>query len=153
MNNMDYRLYVEEIPSNLTANNEIYPFEYDSVEPTESIYNGDDYMKYLKSTIHPSCSPIPIKVPSREPEASINTSTHTIVSYRVYYTNDAIIYGVIISAGFVFVFIVIVYFYKWFDKNRKKIGKIKSPKNRITGTKYNGGYTRTPENTIYNSDF
>ena len=150
---MDYRLYVEEIPRDLTANNEMYPFEYDSVEPTESIYNGDDYMKYLKSTIHPSCSPIPIKVPSREPKASSNTSTHSIVSYRVYYTNDAIIYGVIISAGFVFVFIVIVYFYKWFDKNRKKIGKIKSPKNSITGPKYNSGYARMPENANYNSDF
>ena len=150
MNNMDYRVYVEIVPRNITTYNKIYPFKYDTVEPTESIYNEDDY---IKSSTQPSCSPIPIKVPSREPEASINTSTHTIVSYRVYYTNDAIIYGVIISAGFVFVFIVIVYFYKWFDKNRKKIGKIQSPKNRITGTKYNGGYTRTPKNTIYNSDF
>jgi len=152
---MDYRLYVEEIPRNVTTYNKIYPFEsdtvdYDTIEPTESTYNGDNSMQ---STTRPSCSPITIKVPSREPTDSRNTSTQSIVSYRLYYTSDAIIYGVNISIGFMFVFIVIVYFYKWFDKNWKKIGKIQSPKNRITGTKYNGGYTRTPENIIYNSDF
>jgi hypothetical protein len=128
MNNMDYRVYVEILPHNLTTYNKIYPFEYDTVEPTESINNGDDYMSYINATTQPSCPPISIKVPSREP-VPYNKTTQSTVSYNTYYSSDAIIYVVNITIGVVLVFIVIVYFYKWYEKNRKKIGKIQTLKN------------------------
>jgi hypothetical protein len=147
MNNMDYRVYVEIVPRNVTIYNKIYPFEYDTVEPTESINNGDDYISYINATIHPTGSPISIKVPSREP-VPYNKTTQSIVSYNTYYSSGSIIYVVNITIGVVFGCIVIVYFYKWFDKNRKKIGKIKSPKNTTMPK-----YTRNIEDTTYNSDF
>ena len=150
MNQFDYRLYVEVIPRKLPVQKDIPPFEYDTIEPTESIYDGYN-MSY--ATSRPVCSPIPIRVPSREPVASSNTSVQSIITPRIYYTKDTIIYGITISTGVVFVFIVVGYFYKWFDKNRKKIGKIQSLKNIPKSPKYTGWGEKTPEHTNYNSNF
>ena len=152
MNNFDYRLYVEVIPRKLPVQKDISPFEYDTVEPTESIYDSYN-ISYINETPHPVCSPIPIRVPSREPVPYRNTSDQLIIIPRIYYTKDSIIYSIIISAGIVCVCIVFVYFYKWFDKNRIKIGKIQSLKNIPKSPKYTGWGEKTPEHTNYNSYF
>ena len=144
MNYLDYRLYVEHIPRNLTIRNDIYPFEYETIEPTETIYNADDY---IASTTRPTCISIPIKVPSREPtQSSWNKTVHPVVAYRIYYTTDTILYGVNISIGVVIVCIIVVYFYKWYEKNRKKIR---------TNIEHIYATINTPPPDIenYNSDF
>lgn len=152
MNQFDYRLYVEVIPRSLPVQKDIPPFEYDTIEPTESIYDGYN-MSYINATSRPTCSFIPIRVPSREPATTWNKTAHQVVARRIYYTKDTIIYGITISTGIVFVFIVVGYFYKWFDKNRTKIGKIQSLKNIPKSPKYTGWSEKTPEHTNYNSYF
>lgn len=139
---MDYRLYVEIIPRNLTAYNKISPFESNTVEPTESIYDSYN-MSYINTTLRPTCYPITIRVPSREPVPYRNTSVQSITTHRIYYTKDTIIYSITISAGIACVCIVFVYFYKWYEKNRKKIEKIQTRKH----------IPKSPEHTNYNSYF
>jgi len=153
MNNMDYRLYVEIIPRNLTVENDIYPFEYETAEPTESIYVGDDYISYINATTHPVCSPIPNRVPSREPAPSWNKTAQPVVAYRIYYTTETILYGVNISIGVVIFCIIVVYFYKWYEKNRKKIENAQIRETIPKTPKYNGVGENPPEHTNYNSDF
>lgn len=152
MNQFDYRLYVEVIPRSLPVQNEISPFEYDTIEPTESIYDGDN-MSYINATLRPTCYPITIRVPSREPATSWNKTAHQVVASRIYYTKDTIIYGITISTGLVLVVIVVVYFYNLYKQNRIKIGKIQSLKNIPKSPKYTGWGEKTPEHTNYNSDF
>jgi hypothetical protein len=142
---MNYRVYVEVLPRNLTVYNQTYPFEYDTVEPTEYIYDGGDYISYINTTLRPTCSPIPIKVPSREPVSSDNKTTQSgIAPHRIYYTKDNIIYGITISTGVVFVCMVFVYFYNLFKKNHAKIKKIQNWKNPTMPK-----YIKTPEHTNY----
>ena len=159
MHYREYRVDTEHI------HKQSYTFDYETVEPTESAYDADDVI-YTHS---PTCSPviiqpptrcptsgrypIPIKVPTKVPSSFSNITTPPTVSYHIYYTKDNIIYGINISFGIVFVCIVFLYFHNWYEKNRRKIGKIQHPKYPVIDTNYIEMNTITQEHTNYNSDF